>query len=163
MKLKIIINKTKNHHSGSPGPGGKMKLKELNHHSSSPGQYKKWLIIGLLMVFNKTIWYQKYKKMHTEIIHAWERWKCTEGWNLYKIYKRYPNKITKYTTKYILHIIHAWERWNCTEGQMYTPHTCICCTFTKYKIMIHTIFLKILNLNNCTMDQDTHIHEELLR
>ena len=27
-----------------------------------------------------------------------------------KIYKRYPNKITKYTTKYILHIVHAWER-----------------------------------------------------
>ena len=35
---------------------------------------------------------------------------CTEGQNLYKIYKRYPNKITKYTTKFILHIIHAWER-----------------------------------------------------
>ena len=25
VKLKIIINKTKNHHSGSPGPGGKTK------------------------------------------------------------------------------------------------------------------------------------------
>ena len=46
--------------------------------------------------------------MHTEIIHAWERWKYTEGQNLYKIYKRYPNKIAIYTTKYILHIIHAW-------------------------------------------------------
>ena len=31
--------------------------------------------------------------MHTEIIHAWERWKYTEPWNLYKIYKGYPNKI----------------------------------------------------------------------
>ena len=37
MKLKIIINKTKNHHSGSPGLGGKMELNELNHCSSSPG------------------------------------------------------------------------------------------------------------------------------
>ena len=36
-KLKIITHKTKNHHSGSPGPGGKIELNELNHHSSSPG------------------------------------------------------------------------------------------------------------------------------
>ena len=28
------------------------------------------------------------------------------------------------------------------KAQMYTPHTCICHTFTKYKSMIHTIFFK---------------------
>ena len=36
-KLKIITYKTKNHHTGSVGPGRKMKLNKLNHCSSSPG------------------------------------------------------------------------------------------------------------------------------
>ena len=36
-KLKIITYITKNHHTGSPGPWGKMKLNKLNHCSSSPG------------------------------------------------------------------------------------------------------------------------------
>ena len=33
----MIIYIRKNHCTGSPGPGRKMKLKELKHHSSSPG------------------------------------------------------------------------------------------------------------------------------
>ena len=32
-----MIYITKNHCTGSPGPGRKMKLNELNHCSSSPG------------------------------------------------------------------------------------------------------------------------------
>ena len=26
------------------------------------------------------------------------------------------------------------------KALLYSPHTCICCTFTTYKIMTHTIF-----------------------
>ena len=37
----MITYKTKNHCTGSPGPGGKMKLNKLNHHPSSPGLGRK--------------------------------------------------------------------------------------------------------------------------
>ena len=47
---------------------------------------------------------------------------------------------------------------------IYTPVSAAPSQNTKYNIMIHIIYLKQFGIqNSCTMEQDTHICEELIR